>query len=193
MTLFILIVVIIALLFLVINLIFAPHNPYQEKYSIFECGFHSFLGQNRMQFGVKFFIFSLVYLLLDLEILLTYPFAVSEYTNDIYGLMVTLAFIGIITIGFVFELGKGALKIDSRQILTKVNAKPFKNTVFSGGINISYPFTIKRDYHYSSKAAPAFKYNKATQCWKVSLPLQSSVDNSLDFLFFRVTKIFIVE
>lgn len=118
MTLFILLVTIIAILFLVINLLFAPHNPYQEKYSIFECGFHSFLGQNRTQFGVKFFIFALVYLLLDLEIILIYPFAVSEYVNNIYGLLVTLGFIGIITIGFVFELGKSALKIDSRQELT---------------------------------------------------------------------------
>ena len=96
---------------------------YQEKYSIFECGFHSFLGQNRTQFGVKFFIFALVYLLLDLEILLTFPFALSEYINDIYGLTVALMFIIIITIGFVFELGKSALKIDSRQVITLFNVK----------------------------------------------------------------------
>jgi NADH-ubiquinone oxidoreductase chain 3 len=118
MTLFIIFVSIIALLFLFINLVFAPHNPYQEKYSIFECGFHSFLGQNRTQFGVKFFIFALVYLLLDLEILLTFPFAVSEYVNNIYGLIITLGFITIITVGFVYELGKSALKIDSRQVIT---------------------------------------------------------------------------
>jgi NADH-ubiquinone oxidoreductase chain 3 len=117
-------VCIIALLFLVINLVFAPHNPYQEKYSIFECGFHSFLGQNRTQFGVKFFIFALVYLLLDLEILLTFPFAVSEYVNNLYGLIVTLGFIGIITLGFVYELGKSALKIDSRQNLSTMKVKP---------------------------------------------------------------------
>jgi NADH-ubiquinone oxidoreductase chain 3 len=124
MTFFILFVSIIAILFLFINLVFAPHNPYQEKYSIFECGFHSFLGQNRTQFGVKFFIFALVYLLLDLEILLTFPFAVSEYVNNIYGLIITLGFIGIITLGFVYELGKSALKIDSKQMITmsKFNA-----------------------------------------------------------------------
>jgi NADH-ubiquinone oxidoreductase chain 3 len=106
---------IITLLFLALNFIFAPHNPYQEKYSIFECGFHSFLGQNRTQFGVKFFIFALVYLLLDLEILVIYPFGLSSYENGIYGLIIVLIFIGIITVGFVFELGKSALKIDSRQ------------------------------------------------------------------------------
>ena len=67
-------VTVLTSLFLVLNFALAPHNPYQEKYSIFECGFHSFLGQNRTQFGVKFFIFALVYLLLDLEILIIYPF-----------------------------------------------------------------------------------------------------------------------
>ena len=91
------------------------HGYHIEKYSIFECGFHSFLGQNRTQFGVKFFIFALVYLLLDLEILVIYPYGISIYENGIYGLIVVLLFIGIITAGFVFELGKNALKIDSRQ------------------------------------------------------------------------------
>ncbi len=106
---------ILTLLFLVLNFVLAPHNPYQEKYSIFECGFHSFLGQNRTQFGVKFFIFALVFLLLDLEILILYPFGLSGYENGVYGLIIVLIFIGIITAGFVFELGKDALKIDSRQ------------------------------------------------------------------------------
>jgi NADH-ubiquinone oxidoreductase chain 3 len=134
MTIFIILVCIIALLFLAVNLIFAPHNPYQEKYSIFECGFHSFLGQNRTQFGVKFFIFALVYLLLDLEILLTFPFAVSEYVNNIYGLIITLGFIGIITLGFVYELGKSALKIDSRQMLTMTKVKPSYTTELLGKV-----------------------------------------------------------
>ena len=115
MTFLFIFVVALAIIFLLLNFIFAPHNPYQEKYSIFECGFHSFLGQNRTQFGVKFFIFALVYLLLDLEIVMIYPFAVSEYENGIYGLIVVLIFIVIITVGFIFELGKSALKIESKQ------------------------------------------------------------------------------
>lgn len=120
---------ILAILFLVLNFVLAPHNPYQEKYSIFECGFHSFLGQNRAQFGVKFFIFALVYLLLDLEILLIYPFGLSGYENGVYGLIIVLIFIGIITAGFVFELGKNALKIDSRQSYNYYyKSKRFVNT-----------------------------------------------------------------
>jgi NADH-ubiquinone oxidoreductase chain 3 len=120
LTFFFVLVLIIAVLFLVLNFALAPHNPYQEKYSIFECGFHSFLGQNRTQFGIKFFIFGLVYLLLDLEIISIYPYGVSEYDNGIYGLAIVLIFTIIITIGFVFELSKNALKIESRQTLTNI-------------------------------------------------------------------------
>lgn len=153
MTLFILFVVIIALLFLFINLVFAPHNPYQEKDSMFECGFHSF-QQSRSPFNIAFFIYALVYLLLDLEILLTFPFAVSEYVNNIYGLIITLGFISIITIGFVYELGKGALKIPSRQQTYTVKNQPL--------IHISY---------IETKSAKITKSNS----FRTSPTLQSSI------------------
>src|SRR6516162_6011976 len=105
----------LAFIFLIINLLLAPHNSYKEKDSVFECGFHSFLGQNRTQFSISFFIFALLFLLFDLEILLIYPYVVSAYTNGIYGLIIMLVFFLILTLGFVFKLGKNALKIDSRQ------------------------------------------------------------------------------
>jgi NADH-ubiquinone oxidoreductase chain 3 len=114
-TFFIIFIPILAILLLSINLILAPHNPYQEKDSAFECGFHSFLGQNRTQFSVSFFIFALLFLLFDLEILLVYPYSVSGYTNDIYGLVIMMVFFVLLTLGFIFELGKNALTIDSRQ------------------------------------------------------------------------------
>jgi NADH-ubiquinone oxidoreductase chain 3 len=114
-TFFIIFIPILAILLLSINLILAPHNPYQEKDSAFECGFHSFLGQNRTQFSVSFFIFALLFLLFDLEILLVYPYSVSGYTNDIYGLVIMMVFFVLLTLGFIFELGKNALTIESRQ------------------------------------------------------------------------------
>jgi NADH-ubiquinone oxidoreductase chain 3 len=116
LTFFFIFIPILALILLTINILLAPHNPYQEKNSAFECGFHSFLGQNRTQFSISFFIFALLFLLFDLEILLVYPYVVSAYTNGVYGLIVMLIFFMILTLGFVFELGKNALKIDSRQI-----------------------------------------------------------------------------
>lgn len=116
LTFFFLFIPILAIILLLLSVILSPHNPYQEKNSAFECGFHSFLGQNRTQFSISFFIFALLFLLFDLEILLVYPYIVSAYTNGIYGLIIMLVFFFILTLGFVFELGKNALKIDSRQV-----------------------------------------------------------------------------
>lgn len=114
-TFFFIFVPILAVVLLAINLIFAPHNPYEEKDSAFECGFHSFLGQNRSEFSISFFIFALLFLLFDLEILLVYPYIVSAYINGIFGLIIMLIFFLVLTLGFAFELGKNALSIESRQ------------------------------------------------------------------------------
>lgn len=115
-TFFFILIPVLASLLLVINLLLAVHNPYQEKDSAFECGFHSFLGQNRTQFSISFFIFALLFLLFDLEILLVYPYIVSAYFNSLYGLIIMLVFFLVLTLGFAFELGKNALKIDSKQM-----------------------------------------------------------------------------
>jgi NADH-ubiquinone oxidoreductase chain 3 len=115
-TFFLILIPLLAVILLAVNLILSPHNPYQEKDSAFECGFHSFLGQNRTQFSITFFIFALLFLLFDLEILLVYPYVVSAYTNGVYGLVIMLVFFLVLTLGFAFELGKNALKIDSRQV-----------------------------------------------------------------------------
>jgi NADH-ubiquinone oxidoreductase chain 3 len=108
-------IIFVAILLLTINFLLSSHNPYMEKKTAFECGFHSFLGQNRTQFTISFFIFAILFLLFDLEILLIYPYTVSAYNNGIYGLLIMLIFFVLLTGGLVFELGKKALTIYSKQ------------------------------------------------------------------------------
>lgn len=106
---------VLSLILLSVNLILAPHMPYKEKKTPFECGYHSFLWQNRTQFTILFFVFGLLFLLFDIEIVLMYPFTVSSKINNVYGLIILIIFATIVTVGFVFELGKNALSIESRQ------------------------------------------------------------------------------
>lgn len=115
-TFFIIFIPVLAILLLSINLVLAPHNPYQEKDCPFECGFNSFRGQNRTEFSISFFIFGLLFLLFDLEILLLYPYCVSSYHNYSYGLISYLAVNIFVGGGLVFEIAKGALVIDSKQV-----------------------------------------------------------------------------
>jgi len=112
---FFLFIPILSFILLIVNFVFAPYKPYKEKKTPFECGYHSFLAQNRTQFTISFFIFGILFLLFDLEIVLIYPYTVSSYANNIYGLLVMLIFTIILTLGFVFELGKDALKIDTKK------------------------------------------------------------------------------
>jgi NADH-ubiquinone oxidoreductase chain 3 len=128
-TFFFFLIPILVIILLLVNLLLSPHNPYQEKDSAFECGFHSFLGQNRTQFSISFFIFALLFLLFDLEILLVYPYIISAYSNGIYGLVIMLFFFIVLTLGFVFELGKNALKIESRQTYNFYNKSPKYYTI----------------------------------------------------------------
>ena len=142
---------ILAILLLAVNFIFAPHNPYGEKNSVFECGFHSFLGQNRTQFSISFFIFALLFLLFDLEILLIYPYVVSAYINNVYGLVIMLIFFLALTLGFAFELGKNALKIDSRQLYTifKKKVTEFNQLANHSLIKINYLKYFSKDYIFN--------------------------------------------
>ena len=120
LTFFLLFIPILALILLLINVLFAPHKPNKDKDSQFECGFTSFIQMSRMAFTISFFIYALLFLLFDLEILLVYPYVISSYNNDIYGLIIMLIFFVLLTIGFIYELGTKALQIDSRQTLSKV-------------------------------------------------------------------------
>ena len=112
---FLIFVPILGLVLLNINFFLAPHKPYKEKKTPFECGYHSFTTQNRMQFTISFFIFALLFLLFDIEISTIFPLVVSTYYIEAFGIYVVFVFIFILTFGFIFELGKNALKIETKQ------------------------------------------------------------------------------
>ena len=149
MTLIILIVIVIAFLFLLINLVFAPHNPDQEKNSDFECGFHSFKGQNRVPFNISFFIFGIVYLVFDCELLLLFPFALSADMIESYGTIMAVIFALLVFCGFSGEIGKGAFEINSRQDINKFKKQDSFNVTTLGSIST----TGIRNYSTSSSSS----------------------------------------
>jgi NADH-ubiquinone oxidoreductase chain 3 len=112
---FLIVVLVLVALLLAINLLLSEHKPDKVKSSQFECGFSSFREMSRMPFRISYYIYALLFLLFDLEILLIYPYVVSSYNNGGYGMVILLIFFILLTIGFVYELGKKALVIGSRQ------------------------------------------------------------------------------
>jgi NADH-ubiquinone oxidoreductase chain 3 len=121
---------ILALAFLAINFLFATHNSYQEKDSIFECGFHSFRDQNRQPFHVLFYMYAMLYLLFDLELTLIGPYTVSQFTNGPYGFVIMALFTGILCVGLIYEIGQSALEISSdKEIEKRLSHSPTAHTI----------------------------------------------------------------
>lgn len=110
---------ILAGLLLGLNLLFAVNKPNEAKESVYECGFNSVYGQTRSSFQIHFFIVALLFLIFDLEVLLLYPLAVTLYKVSIFGFSVALIFFIVLTIGFILEIGSGAISLKNSNILNK--------------------------------------------------------------------------
>lgn len=98
----------ISVALVLVNRIFSQSSPSLEKVSPFECGFSSFY-QTRSPFNIYYYLIGLLFLIFDIEILLIYPFALSTTT---YGFYIFNLFLFYLTIGFIYEYGKGVLKFN---------------------------------------------------------------------------------
>ena len=95
--------------FIVLNLIAAPNNPDTEKLSAYECGFEAF-NDSRMEFDVRFYLVAILFIIFDLEIAYLFPWAISLGSIGLYGFWSMMIFLGVLTIGFIYEWKKGALE-----------------------------------------------------------------------------------
>ena len=119
---------ILAFLLLGLNLLLAAHKPDEAKVSAYECGFSPVYGQTRSTFQIHFFLVALLFLVFDLEVLLLYPLAVTLYQVSIFGFSVALLFFIVLTIGFILEIGSGAISIkNSNKIYPHPNYNSYKN------------------------------------------------------------------
>ena len=102
---------VLALLLLGLNILLAPNRPDESKVSPYECGFSVIQGQTRSVFHIHFYLVSMLFLIFDLEILLLFPLAVSLYQVSTFGFSIAILFFLVLTIGFVLEIGSGAISI----------------------------------------------------------------------------------
>lgn len=80
-----------------------------EKLSAYECGFDPFLDTRGM-FDVRFYLVSILFIVFDLEVTFLFPWAVSLRELSSFSIFSMLAFLFILTVGFVYEWSKGALE-----------------------------------------------------------------------------------
>lgn len=91
------------------SLLLGKQNPDPEKLSAYECGFEAF-SDARNKFDVRFYLVTLLFIIFDLEIAFLFPWAISLGKIGLFGFWSMMLFLGILTVGFIYEWKKGALE-----------------------------------------------------------------------------------
>ena len=100
---------VIATAFLVFPLLFAPSIPDPEKLSAYECGFNAF-SDARMKFDVRYYLVSILFIIFDLEVAFLFPWAITLGKTGVFAFWSMMAFLAVLTVGFIYEWKKGALE-----------------------------------------------------------------------------------
>ncbi len=111
LVIFIGVAVVIGLALLVSPFLIAYQQPDPEKLSAYECGFNAF-DDARMTFDVRYYLVALLFIIFDLEVAFLFPWAVTFGALGWFGFWSMMIFLGVLTIGFVYEWKKGALEWD---------------------------------------------------------------------------------
>ena len=99
----------LALVMVTASYIVARQRPDSEKVSAYECGFEAF-DDARSKFDVRFYLVAILFIIFDLEVAFLFPWAVGLGEIGTFGFWSMMVFLGLLTIGFIYEWRKGALE-----------------------------------------------------------------------------------
>ena len=100
---------VIATLLILVPVIVGPSKPDPEKLSAYECGFEAF-DDARRRFDVRYYLVAILFIIFDLEVAFLFPWAVALKGIGAFGFWSMIAFLGVLTVGFIYEWCKGALE-----------------------------------------------------------------------------------
>lgn len=95
----------------VLSFLLAKHNPDKEKNSAYECGFEPF-GTAQRKFDIRFYLVAILFIIFDLEVAFLFPWSVVLADIGWFGFGSMMVFLGVLTVGFIYEWKKGALEWD---------------------------------------------------------------------------------
>ncbi|MDH5722406.1 MAG: NADH-quinone oxidoreductase subunit A [Alphaproteobacteria bacterium] len=90
------------------SLLAGKRNPDPEKNAAYECGFDAF-SDARNKFDVRFYLVTLLFIIFDLEIAFLFPWAITLGKIGAFGFWSMMVFLGVLTVGFIYEWKKGGL------------------------------------------------------------------------------------
>ena len=89
--------------------IFGPRNPTEEKMQPYECGSES-SGARNVKPTVKFYMTAILFVVLDVEVVLLYPWVVTMRETGWQSLLIMAPFMLLLVVALVYEWKKGAME-----------------------------------------------------------------------------------
>lgn len=108
---FLIVAPVFPLLALMIPRIIAPKKPNPIKMQAYECGIET-VGDTWVQFKAQYYIFALIFLIFDVELVFLFPWAVAFGVLPMYAVFEGILFVAILVFGLVYVWRKGALRWD---------------------------------------------------------------------------------
>jgi NADH-quinone oxidoreductase subunit A len=89
-----------------------PNNPSANKRQTYECGVDP-VGEGWSQTHIRYYIFALLFLIFDVEVIFIFPWALRLESLGMFALVEMVIFIVILLAGLVYAVRKGVLKWES--------------------------------------------------------------------------------
>ena len=99
----------VPVLAIVFGSLLGPRKPNRIKNDVYECGMETF-GPAWVRFRVQYYIFALVFLVFDVEMVLLFPIAAAFDFLPLFAIVETIIFILILTAALFYVWRKNALE-----------------------------------------------------------------------------------
>jgi NADH-quinone oxidoreductase subunit A len=101
--------VVFALAPILVERIIAPRKRSLSKGDTYECGVKTY-GETWVRFRIQYYIYALMFVVFDIEIVFLFPWAVSYGGLGPFALIEMVVFLVILAVGLVYAWAKGVLR-----------------------------------------------------------------------------------
>jgi NADH-quinone oxidoreductase subunit A len=107
--LLLLVAIVFAVAPLIVVRIIAPRKRSLAKGDTYECGVRTY-GETWVRFRIQYYIYALMFVVFDIEVVFLFPWAVSYAGLGRFALVEMVVFLLILMVGLVYAWAKGVLR-----------------------------------------------------------------------------------
>src|SRR6476660_6019916 len=94
---------------LILSSFIHPKNPDRVKYEPYESGMET-IGPTHIQFRTRYYLYALIFVIFDVEVLFLFPWALSYNKLGLFALGEMAVFVAFLLVGYAYAWRKGDLE-----------------------------------------------------------------------------------